>query len=111
MVNPTDDPHIHVEAGMRSGAAARNMLAATFGLVSDLPPEVSTGCGRLVPRAMTSAVPECVTCLPCREHAVAEHLRRADLVASLGPLPGSPIDVSDAVRAAAHHRDLARRFT
>jgi hypothetical protein len=106
-----EDPHIHVEAGLRSEATARNMLASTFGLVGSLPPEVTTGCGQQVRRAMTSAIPENVTCLPCREHAAGQHLRLADLAASLGPLPGSPISVTDAVQAAAHHRDLARRFT
>jgi hypothetical protein len=111
MSTTPDDPHIHVEAGLRSGATARNLLASTFGLVGDLPAEVTTGCGRQSPRAMTSSVPERVTCLPCREHAAGEHLRLADLAASLGPLPGSPMDVTDAVLAASHHRDLARRFT
>jgi hypothetical protein len=105
-----DDPHIHVEAGARSTAAARNLLASTFGLVAELPAEVTSGCGRQVPRAMTSAVPENVTCLPCREHAAVEHLRMAELAATLGPLPGSPVGVTDALLAAAHHRDLARRF-
>ncbi|GIE36357.1 hypothetical protein Ait01nite_094020 [Actinoplanes italicus] len=110
MATTPDDPHIHVEAGARSSAAARNLLASTFGLVAELPAQVATGCGRQVPRAMTSGVPESVTCLPCREHAAEQHLRLADLAATLGPLPGSPISVADAHQAAAHHRDLARRF-
>jgi hypothetical protein len=106
-----DDPHIHVEAGLGSGATTRNVLASTFGLVGNLPTEVRTGCGRDSPLAMTSTTPENVTCLPCREHAAEQHLRLAGLVAELGPLPGSPVDASDVARAAAHHRALARRFS
>lgn len=86
------------------------MLAATFGLVAELPAEVATGCGTRVPLAMTSHLPERVTCLPCREHAAAQHLRFADQVALLGPLPGSPLGEGDALRAAAEHRATARRF-
>lgn len=106
-----DDPHIHVEAGLGSGAATRNVLAATFGLVGNLPTEVRTGCGLRTPLARTSSAPESVTCLPCREHAAERHRRLADLVATLGPLPGSPVAADDAAGAAARHRDLARRFS
>ncbi|GAA1621643.1 hypothetical protein [Actinoplanes couchii] len=104
------DPHIHVEARLSGSGRTRDMLAATFGLVAELPAAVETGCGTEVPLAMTSHLPERVTCLPCREHASAQHLRFADQVAELGPMPGSPIAESDALRAAAEHRALARRF-
>ncbi|GGN69454.1 hypothetical protein GCM10010112_34990 [Actinoplanes lobatus] len=111
MANPSDDPHIHVEAGaLRSRAAERNMLAATFGLAAQLPAEVPTACGRRVPYAMTSTLPESVTCLPCREHAGERHRRFADQVEALGPGPGSPFSDRDAATSAAAHRDIARRF-
>lgn len=109
MATPTD-PHIHVEARLGASGRTRDMLAATFGLVAELPAEVATGCGTRVPLAMTSHLPERVTCLPCREHASAQHLRFADQVAFLGPMPGSPLAGTDAVRAAAEHRAMARRF-
>lgn len=106
-----DDPHIHVEAGkLRSRAAERNLLASVFGLVGDLPAEVTTACGTRVPFVMTSAEPGAVTCLPCRAHAAERHRRFADQVAELGPGPGSPFSGMDAARAAIAHRDLARRF-
>jgi len=109
---PVDDPHIHVEAGLPgSSIATRNLLASTFGLVGSLPAEVVTGCGRQVPIATTSADPARVTCLPCREHAGAQHLRLAGQVETLGAMPGSPVHGADAAAAAAHHRDLGRRFS
>ncbi|BEL07697.1 hypothetical protein Q0Z83_058880 [Actinoplanes sichuanensis] len=106
-----DDPHIHVEAGkLRSRAFERNLLASVFGLVGDLPAEVTTACGVRVPFAMTSAEPDTVTCLPCREHAAERHRRFADQVALLGAGPGSPFTGMEAADAAAAHRELARRF-
>ncbi|WP_092557294.1 hypothetical protein [Actinoplanes derwentensis] len=104
------DPHIHVEAGLSASGRTRDMLAATFGLVAELPAEVTTGCGSRVPLAMTSHLPERVTCLPCRDHASDRHRRFADQVAFLGPMPGSPLAGTDAARAAAEHRAMARRF-
>lgn len=111
MAGPPDDPHVHVEAGtLRSRAAEREMMASLFGLAADLPAEVTTACGLRVPFAMTSGRPEHVTCLPCREHAGDQHRRLADQVAALGPAPGSPINATDAARAAAEHRAIADRF-
>lgn len=105
------DPHIHVERRVvRSGAAVRDLLASTFGLVADAPSTVTTGCGVDVPYAMTSQRPESVTCLACREHAHHEHLRFADQLERLGRLPGSPVTAHQAAQAAARHRDLAARF-
>lgn len=109
---PADDPHIHVEAGLPgSSVATRSLLASTFGLVGSLPTETRTGCGRMVPLAMTSADPDRVTCLPCRDHAGAQHRRLAGQVETLGAMPGSPVRSADAAAAAAHHRDLGRRFS
>ncbi len=45
---PVNDPHIHVETNM-SAAAARDVLAATFGLVANLPSVVTTGYGVQAP--------------------------------------------------------------
>ncbi|MEW2399734.1 hypothetical protein [Streptomyces sp. NPDC046862] len=104
--------HIHVDAKVvREETGVRGVLAATFGLVGDLPSAVTTGCGVRVPYAMTSWRPESVTCLPCREHARREHLRFAEQVTRLAGMPGAPVDRSAADRAAARHRDLARRFS
>jgi hypothetical protein len=106
------DPHIHVEAKVvRGEAAVRTMLAATFGLAGDLPSTVTTGCGLRVPYAMTSPRPDRVTCLACREHARAEHLRFADEIERIGGLPGSPLTSAEARQAAAGHRALAERFS
>ncbi|KUM90779.1 hypothetical protein OIE43_28515 [Streptomyces pseudovenezuelae] len=106
------DPHIHVEVKVvRSQAAVRTVLAATFGLAGDLPSTVATGCGLRVPYAMTSPRPDRVTCLACREHARAEHLRLADEIERIGGLPGSPVAAAEARQAAARHRALAERFS
>jgi hypothetical protein len=105
------DPHIHVEVKVvRGEAAVRTMLASTFGLVGDLPSVVATGCGVRVPYVMTSARPDRVTCLACREYARAEHLRFADDMERLGTLPGSSVTPADAGRAATRHRELAEKF-
>lgn len=106
-----DDPHIHVESSvLRTDAAVRNMLAATFGLAGDLPSQVTTGCGLRVPYAMTSSRPESVTCLPCREHARRTHLRIAEQVERLGGMPGSVISGAQARATAERHRGIAERF-
>ncbi|MFI5675499.1 hypothetical protein [Streptomyces cellulosae] len=107
-----DDPHIHVESKAVHGrAAARTILASAFGLVGDLPSEVTTGCGLRVPYAMTSSQPEKVTCLACREHARVEHLRAAEAVEGMGRMPGSTISPLQATQAADRHRELAARFS
>ncbi|MER5936012.1 hypothetical protein ABT121_01665 [Streptomyces sp. NPDC001928] len=105
------DPHIHVDQRVtRDDARVRNLLAGTFGLVGDLPERVTTGCGLRVPYAMTSARPESVTCLACREHGRDQHIRSAEQIERLGAMPGAAITGAEAGRVAEHHRDLARRF-
>ncbi|BBH71460.1 hypothetical protein ACTI_81450 [Actinoplanes sp. OR16] len=105
------DPHIHIDARLGGQAASRAVLASAFGLAADLPPTVRSGCGLEVARAMTSVRPESVTCLTCREFGAEAHERLAAQVESLGVLPGSPLTPAQVHEAAAHHRDLARRFT
>lgn len=105
------DPHIHVDAALRGGVAAREILAATFGLAGDAPTTVTTGCELRVPLAMTSPRPENVTCLACRDFAHRQHLRLAEQLEELGRLPGSAVPSDQAAAAAARYRDLARRFT
>lgn len=78
------DPHIHVDAQLGGQVASRRILASAFGLAADLPPTVRTGCGRHVPRAMTSVRPESVTCLACRRFAQHAHSQLADQVESYG---------------------------
>ncbi|WP_248782358.1 hypothetical protein [Saccharothrix syringae] len=92
-------------------AHARNAIASTFGLAGDLPGVVTTGCGLRVPRAMTSPLPERVTCLPCRDHARELHLRRAEQVERLSTAPGSAVAPTEARAVAAWHRGQAERFS
>ena len=105
-----NDPHIHVERNLSADAAVRDMIASTFGLAGDLAGVVTTGCGLRVARAMTSPLPERVTCLACREHAHRLHLRYADQVERIGGMPGMNISSAQARLAADRHRDLAERF-
>jgi hypothetical protein len=92
-------------------AAVRDLFASTFGLVTDAPSVVTTGCGLQLLDAMTSPRPESVTCLACREHAHRGHLRFADQVEHLGRTPGMNLTGDQAGKAAQRHRDLAKRFS
>ncbi|GGX14437.1 hypothetical protein GCM10010383_50730 [Streptomyces lomondensis] len=108
----TTDPHIHVEQKVvRAGPGVRNLLVSTLGRAPDAPGVVTTGCGQRVPYAMTSARPESVTCLACREHAHREYLRVADQVERLGSMPGTHLTGDQTATAAARLRDLAGRFS
>ncbi|WP_062434212.1 hypothetical protein [Herbidospora daliensis] len=103
--------HIHVDRKtLEAGAVYRNLLVSSTGLTPDEPTTVTTGCGIEAPYALTSVRPESVTCLPCREHAAAEHLRYADQVERLSRMTGSVLAPADADRAAAWARDTARKF-
>jgi hypothetical protein len=101
------NPHIHVERNLNRHAATRSMLAATFGLVADSPPTVTTGCGLEVAYAMTSARPESVTCLPCREHAARWHIANAE---DLEQLRAAEVTGPGLAGGAEHHRSQARKF-
>ncbi len=115
------DPHIHVEKMPVPGlgnAAMRDLIAGTLGIAPDLPKTIGTGCGRRRPIAMTSTVPEHVTCLACREHARNERIQWAEMAESLlGILADDPAFAatagvtSEALAAQAReHRELADRF-
>ncbi|WP_281905736.1 hypothetical protein [Phytohabitans aurantiacus] len=104
------DPHIHVDVKLGSDVVARDILASAFGLAGDVPATVTTGCGVRAPLAMTSASPERVTCLPCREYAHGRHALMAKQFDEFARLPGLAVSYDEAVRVAAWHRDLARRF-
>ncbi|MFE0593708.1 hypothetical protein [Micromonospora echinospora] len=106
------DPHIHVEQNVvEAGADVRNAVTLLFGRATDAPSLVVTGCGLNVAYAMTSARPESVTCLACREHACREHFRFADEVERLAGMHGINITDDQAAQVAKRHRDLARRFS
>jgi hypothetical protein len=109
------DPYIHVEEKVaQAGADFRNAVTSLLGVVPDQPSVVTTGCGRQVPYAMTSARPESVTCPACRGHAHQEYLRLADQFERLAEPPGLAItgvteaQMADAVKRL---RDLAARFS
>jgi hypothetical protein len=110
VVRGESDPHIHVQSDLNADAAARNKIASMFGLVSDLPSVVTTGCEMRVPRAMTSALPARVTCLACRDHAHRQHLRSAEQLERLGRMPGMNVSSAQTQQAADWHRDLAAKF-
>ncbi len=59
---------------------------------------------------MTSAQPERVTCLLCREHARTQHWLAAEQVERLAAMPGSVISDTTARQVAVEHRARAARF-
>jgi len=106
------DPHIHVERRvLRSGPDIRNLMSSMLGRVPDSPSVVTSGCGLDVPYAMTSARPESVTCLACREHASREYRAVAEQVEHLGSLPGMNVTAGQMASAVERLRDLAKRFS
>ena len=105
------DPHIHVEQSLNADIATRDLTASLFGRVGDLPSVVTSGCGLQVPRAMTSHLPERVTCLACREHAHRQHLRYAEQVEQLIGMPGLEITTAQLRQSAEQYRDLAAQFS
>src|SRR5438132_5123146 len=115
------DPHIHVEKTPIPGfghAAMRVLIIEATGLVPDMPKTVGTGCGRRRPIAMTSTLPENVTCLACRDYARAGYLTWAGLAGTAARLAeeepraalaakATPADLRDEERT---YRVLAARF-
>jgi hypothetical protein len=120
------DPHIHAEKTPIPGfghAAMRDLIAGALGAASDMPKTVGTGCGRRRPPAMTSTVPENVTCLACRDYARAEHLKwaeisdaaaaladDAELSASMARAGKRPVTRAECEAQARKHRAAAARY-
>jgi hypothetical protein len=115
------DPHIHVEKTPMPGfghVATRTLIVRATGLVPDLPKTVGTGCGLRRPLAMTSTVPERVTCLACREYALAEYLTWAGMAHAAAEIaeadPGAAIAAKatpdDLLAEERTYRQLAARF-
>ncbi|MFF0493487.1 hypothetical protein ACFYTQ_31090 [Nocardia sp. NPDC004068] len=105
------DPHIHVDRKVvAAGADVRNAMVSVLGFAPDTPGAVTTGCGVRAAFSMTSARPEKVTCLPCREFAAAAYRRLADQVERAARMPGVNITATDAATAATRLREIAARF-
>jgi hypothetical protein len=115
------DPHIHAEKTPMPGfghVAMRALITEATGLVPDLPKTVGTGCSRRRPIAMTSTVPENVTCLACRDYAHAEYLTWAGMAHAAAEIaeayPGAAIVAKatpDDLRSEERtYRELAARF-
>lgn len=110
------DPHVHVTAPVGDRTRIRTALTQALGRPPRLPVTVTTGCRERRPLAMTSVVPERVTCLPCREAAHRAHLRWAEVLEFQAALFQAALPTTDAAsgeearRTARRHRDLARRF-
>lgn len=97
------DPHIHVEKTPMPGfgrMAMRSIITEAIGLVPDLPKTVGTGCGRRRPIAMTTTVPECVTCLGCREYARAQYLTWAGIARAAAEIAEAEPRAAVAAKAA-----------
>ena len=115
------DPHVHAEKTPMPGfghAAARGLIVQATGLVPDLPKTVRTGCGVRRPLAMTSTVPEKITCLACRDWARVEYLMWAGMARATAELAEAESRVAAAAKTTPAdlraeertYRELAARF-
>jgi hypothetical protein len=105
------DPHVHAEGGIVDRGRIRAVLTQVLGRVPVLPTTVTTACRERRPIAMTSVIPERVTCLVCRQSARESHLHAARALESMATLPATGSDhVQQLRQRALEHRDLARRF-
>jgi hypothetical protein len=105
------DPHVHAEAGIVDRGRIRAVLTQVVGRAPVLATTVTTACRERRPVALTSVLPERVTCLACRESARESHLRAAGQLESMASLPAVGTDHRRWLRQRAlEHRDLARRF-
>jgi hypothetical protein len=115
------DPHVHAEKTPMPGfghVAIRMLITEAIGLVPDLPKTVATGCGRRRPIAMTSTVPENITCLACREYARAGYLTWTGMAGAGAEAAGAAPGVAAAAMATQAelldeertYRALAARF-
>ena len=108
---PSLDPHVHAAAGLVDRGEMRAALTQVLGRAPVLPSTVTTACHQRRPLAMTSVLPERVTCLPCRESAREAHLEAARALDSMAALPTlGTEDLQQLRQRASRHRDLARRF-
>jgi hypothetical protein len=106
------DPHIHVEQKvLEAGPEVRNLVVSMLGRAPDAPGVVTAGCGARVPYAMTSARPQSVTCLACRDHAHREYLRLAGQFERMGSTTGTGLTGDQLAEAVQRLRDLAKRFS
>ena len=115
------DIHIHAEKTPMPGfghAATRDLIVRATGLVPDLPKTVGTGCGVRRPLAMTSTVPERITCLACRDWAREEYLAWAGMAHAAAELAEAEPRAAIAAKATPAelragertYRSLAARF-
>jgi hypothetical protein len=104
----TWDLHVHVEGSLVDRARIRAALTQALGRSPALPTTVTTGCRQRRPLAMTSVLPDRVT---CRDAARRVQLRYAELLEFRAALPTTdPTAADEARRRARHHRDVAARF-
>ena len=105
------DPHVHAQSILTDRARIRAALTRALGRAPTLPATVTTACRQRRPLAMTSVLPERVTCLACRESAREAHLRAARALDDLTTLPTASFEhIQETRRRALEHRDLARRL-
>jgi hypothetical protein len=105
------DPHVHAQGTLMDRGRMRAVLTQVLGRAPTLPATVTTACRQRRPVAMTSVLPERVTCLACREAARKAHLHAAEALEDLATLPtASSEHIQDTRRRALEHRDLARRL-
>jgi hypothetical protein len=106
------DPHVHARSALTDPGRIRAALTRALGRAPTLPATVTTACRQRRPLAMTSVLPERVTCLACRESAREAHLRAARALEALTSLPTTSAEhVEETRRRALEHRDLARRLS
>jgi len=109
---PSPDPHVHAQSLLTDRGRIRAALTRALGRAPTLPATVTTGCRQRRPIAMTSVLPERVTCLACRESARGAHLRAARALEDLTTLPTTSAElIQETRRRALEHRDLARRLS
>jgi hypothetical protein len=86
------DLDVHTEKTPAAGfgsAALRDFLTSVTGLGADLPGTVTTGCGRQRQMAMTSIIPERITCRDCRRYVAGQLRQEIASAESLLSLPES----------------------
>src|SRR4051794_3934246 len=85
------DPHVHAQSIVTDRQQIRAALTRAVGRAPTLPTTVVPASRQRRPVAMTSVLPERVTCLACREAARAAHLRAAETLEALEALEGAAV--------------------